>query len=59
MALREIHAIRLMQQDETKDMTAEQRREYAHKKAMAFFAGSDYTPQFVNLKNRELRINTD
>jgi hypothetical protein len=49
MALREIHAIRLMQQDETKDMTTEQRQEYAHRKAMAFFAESGYTPQFVNL----------
>jgi hypothetical protein len=30
-------------------MTTVNGREYAHKKAMAFFAGSDYTPQFVNL----------
>jgi hypothetical protein len=30
-------------------MTAEQRREYSHGKAMAFFARSGYIPQIVNL----------
>jgi hypothetical protein len=52
MAHREVHAIRLMQQDETKDMTPEQRREYAHKKAMTFLVGSGHTPQFVDLSGR-------
>ena len=33
MALREVHAIRLMLQDEMKNMTAEERSEYTRKSA--------------------------
>jgi hypothetical protein len=51
-ALREVHAIRLMQQDETKDMTPEQRREYTHKKATAFLAG----PINRQGRNRDLTL---
>jgi hypothetical protein len=37
-ALREVHAARLMIQDETKGMTAEERTAYYHEAAMRFFA---------------------
>jgi len=37
-ALREVHAIRLMIHDETKDMTAAERTSYFHKRAARFFA---------------------
>jgi hypothetical protein len=47
--IREIHAIRLKHQDETKDMTAEQRREYVHAGAMAAYAEAGITPRRVNL----------
>jgi predicted DNA-binding protein (UPF0251 family) len=50
MALREIHAIRLKIQDETENMTADQRREYSRKKVDSFFDGA--TPKFVNFSGR-------
>ena len=37
-ALREVHAARLMIQDETKEMTAEERTVYYHEAAVRFFA---------------------
>jgi hypothetical protein len=37
-ALREVHAARLMIQDETKGMTAEERTAYYHAAAVRFFA---------------------
>jgi hypothetical protein len=37
-ALREVHAARLMIQDETKGMTATERTTYYHKAAIRFFA---------------------
>jgi hypothetical protein len=37
-SLREVHAARLMIQDETKDMTATERTAYYHEAAMRFFA---------------------
>jgi hypothetical protein len=37
-ALREVHAIRLMIHDETKDMTAAERTAYFHERASRFFA---------------------
>ena len=37
-ALREVHAARLMIQDETKGMTAEERTAYYHEAAKRFFA---------------------
>jgi len=37
-ALREVHAARLMIQDETKDMTATERTAYYHEAAKRFFA---------------------
>jgi len=37
-ALREVHAARLMIQDETKEMTPEERTAYYHEAAMRFFA---------------------
>jgi hypothetical protein len=43
-ALREVHAIRLMIHDETKDMTAAERTAYFRKKAARFFS-RDNSPQ--------------
>jgi hypothetical protein len=37
-ALREVHAVRLMIQDETKGMTASERTAYYHESAAQFFA---------------------
>jgi hypothetical protein len=42
-ALREVHAARLMIQDETKGMTAAERTAYYHETAIRFFA-SDISP---------------
>jgi hypothetical protein len=47
--IREIHAIRLKHQDETKDMTADQRRDYVHAGAMAAYAEAGIAPRRVNL----------
>jgi len=41
-ALREVHAARLMIQDETKGMTAAERTAYYHEAAIRFFA-SDFS----------------
>jgi hypothetical protein len=38
MALREVHAIRLMIHDETKDMTAAERTAYYHQKSSHFLS---------------------
>jgi hypothetical protein len=43
-ALREVHAIRLMIHDETKDMTAAERTAYFHKRAARFFAQDNPRP---------------
>jgi len=41
-ALREVHAARLMIQDETKGMTAEERTAYYHEAAMRFLAPDNF-----------------
>jgi hypothetical protein len=49
-ALREVHAIRLMIHDETKNMTAEERRVYHHNKRKetdVYFARLGITPQYA------------
>jgi hypothetical protein len=46
-AMREIHAIRLMIHDETKDMTPEEKRAYYHNGATAFFTRLGITPKYV------------
>jgi len=43
-ALREVHAARLMIQDETKGMTAAERTAYYHEAAMRFFAPDNPRP---------------
>ena len=43
-ALREVHAARLMIQDETKGMTAEERTAYYHETAERFFASDNCQP---------------
>ena len=47
--IREIHAIRLMIHDETKDMTPEEHTAYFNGSA-ARFLGPDYTAQLLNKK---------
>ncbi|MDR2734943.1 MAG: hypothetical protein LBC99_09970 [Spirochaetota bacterium] len=47
MSLREIHAIRLMIHDETKDMTSEERAAYIHEGAVRAMAG--YDVKFVDI----------
>jgi hypothetical protein len=50
-ALRQIHAIRLMIHDETKNMTAEEKRSYHNnnrKETDAHFARLGVTPQYVS-----------
>jgi len=42
-ALREIHAARLMIQDETKGMTAAEKTAYYHEAAARFFVADDRT----------------
>jgi hypothetical protein len=44
-SLREVHAARLMIQDETKDMTATERTAYYHEAAMRFFAADPLQSQ--------------
>jgi hypothetical protein len=49
-AMREVHAIRLMIHDETKSMTAQERRAYHlnnRKEADACFARLGVTPQYI------------
>jgi hypothetical protein len=50
-ALREVHAIRLMIHDETKNMTAEEKRAYHNnnrKEMDAYFAQIGVTPQYAD-----------
>jgi hypothetical protein len=46
--LREIHAIRLKQYDETAGMSAAEKSAYYRQKAAALFAGTGTTPEIVN-----------
>ena len=48
-ALKEVHAARFMIQDETKNMTAEERTAYYNKSAKAFFSRLGITPKYINL----------
>jgi hypothetical protein len=48
MALREVHAARLKIQDETKNMTAEEKKAYYHDGATAFFARLGITPKYAD-----------
>ena len=48
-ALREVHAIRLMIHDKTKDMTAEEHTAYFNENAKAFFSRLGITPKYINL----------
>jgi hypothetical protein len=51
--VREIHAARLMIQDETAGMTAAQKSEYLKKNTLAMFAGMGLPPQqIVNLSGQ-------
>jgi len=47
-ALREVHAIRLMIHDETKNMTATEHTAYYHKWAQAAFSELGITPKYTN-----------
>jgi hypothetical protein len=47
-AMREIHAVRLMIHDETKDMTAEEKRAYFHKGTVDCFARLGVTPRYAD-----------
>jgi hypothetical protein len=46
--VREIHAIRLKQHDETSGMTAAEEADYYTRKAAALFADAGTAPTFVN-----------
>jgi hypothetical protein len=46
--LREIHAIRLKQYDETVGMSAAEKSAYYRQKAAALFAGTETAPEIVN-----------
>jgi hypothetical protein len=46
--MREIHAIRLKQYDETQGMTAAEEADYYARKAAALFADAGKAPEFVN-----------
>ena len=48
MPLREIHAIRFMIQDKTKDMTAEEHTAYYNERTKAIFAEMGITPKYAN-----------
>jgi hypothetical protein len=48
MALREVHAARLKIQDETKNMTTEEKRAYYHNGAADFFARLGITPKYAD-----------
>jgi len=45
---REIHAIRLMQRDKTKDMTFEERKAYYHKRTAQFFASTGKARKYAS-----------
>ena len=49
MALREIHAIRLMTQDMTRDMTFEERKAFYEEAATRFFASTGKPVPYANL----------
>jgi len=44
---REIHAIRLMQREKTKNMTFEERKAYYHERTKQFFASTGKTPKYA------------
>ena len=46
-ALRQVHAIRLMIQEETKDMTVSERTAYYHEKSNAAFSRLGITPKYI------------
>jgi hypothetical protein len=50
--LREIHAIRLKQHDETADMSAAEKSAYYRRKAAALFAGTGTSPEIVSYAGR-------
>ncbi|GHV80777.1 hypothetical protein AGMMS49944_25680 [Spirochaetia bacterium] len=51
--VRELHAIRLMIQDETAGMTLEEKASYHRRNATALFAGQGLPlPQYVNLSGQ-------
>jgi hypothetical protein len=45
--IRELHAIRLKQQDATTGMSAAELAEYHRKKTAELFAGTGFTPQYA------------
>jgi hypothetical protein len=47
-ALREIHAVRLMIHDETKDMSPEEKRAYFHQGTIDCFARLGITPKYAD-----------
>jgi hypothetical protein len=48
VALREVHAARLKIQDETRNMTAGEKKAYYHDGAAAFFARLGITPRYAD-----------
>jgi hypothetical protein len=48
-ALREVHAARLKIQEETKNMTIEEKNAYYHHGAVAFFSWLGITPKYADL----------
>jgi Zn/Cd-binding protein ZinT len=52
-ALREVHAARLKIQDETKSMTAEEKKAYYHDGAAAFFAQLGITPKYADFSGQD------
>jgi hypothetical protein len=50
--LREIHAIRLKQHDETADMSAAEKSAYYRRKAATLFAGTGTSPEIVSYAGR-------
>jgi hypothetical protein len=52
MALRETHAARLKIQEETKNMTTEEKKAYYHDGAAAFFARLGITPKYADLSGQ-------
>jgi Zn/Cd-binding protein ZinT len=53
MALREVHAARLKIQDETKNMTAEEKKAYYHDGATAFFNRLGITPTYADFSSQD------
>jgi hypothetical protein len=50
--VREIHAIRLKQHDETSGMTAVEEADYYARKTASLFAGTGIAPRFANLSGQ-------